>query len=138
MNRNRLSTSLGTAINIERLDPKINRELLDQKINRLLRELSNIEIKQGSKYIKNLKKHLPVNGRNYEKFNHAVQVLDADTGSVLYDFESTRSCARFLGLASSSTTRYLKSGKRFLFENSLVYIKKLEATDMELEATDME
>lgn len=53
MNRNRLSTSLGTAINIELLDPKINRELLDQKINRLLRELSNIEIKQGSKYIKN-------------------------------------------------------------------------------------
>lgn len=44
MNNNRLSTSLGTTV---------NREELDDEINRLLSGPSNIEIKQGRKYIIN-------------------------------------------------------------------------------------
>jgi tRNA U38,U39,U40 pseudouridine synthase TruA len=68
MNNNRLSTSLGTTV---------NREELDDEINRLLREPSNIEIKQGRKYIKSLEKHITASSRSYENFLHAVQVIDA-------------------------------------------------------------
>lgn len=122
MNRSRLSTYQSTVIDMVQLNCEINR---------LLSEPSNIEIKEGKKYIKNLNKYLPASSRSYEKFHLAVQVIDAETGCVLYNFESTRSCAAFLGLVSSTTSRYLKSGKRFLFNNRLVYIQKVEDTEGE-------
>ena len=120
MNRNRLSTS--------QLTTWVNREQLNDEIDRLLKEPSNLEIKEGKIFIKSLNKNIPFSTRNYEKFKHAVQVLDAETGCVLYNFKSTRSCAEFVGLASSSAARYLKLGKRFLFQNKLVYIIKLDDT----------
>jgi len=117
MNKNRLSTS--------GLSTVVNRVQLNEEIDRLLKEPSNLEIKEGKIFIKNLNKNIPSSTRNYEKFMNAVQVIDAETDCLLYNFKSTRSCAEFVGLASTTAARYLNLGKRFLFQNKLVYITKV-------------
>jgi hypothetical protein len=121
MNRKRLST-----YNIPPLTTEVNRKQLDVEINRILKQPSNLEIRQGKLYVKSLNQNIPSITRNYEKFKQAVQVVDAETGCVVYNFKSTRSCAEFVGLANSSAARYLKLGQRFLFQNKLVYMIKTD------------
>lgn len=99
---------------------KVDRALLQSEIDKLLSEPSNYEYRQdGTIYIKSLNRKYSVRGKGRLK----VIIQDTQKDLVLYTFDSLCDCAKFLGI--SQLSRRLHQSKPFLFENTLVCIKRV-------------
>jgi hypothetical protein len=98
-----------------------DRVLLMTEVDKLLKMPSNLEIlEDGRVFIKSLNKI-------YNPGRASSQIaLYGENGALLRTFPSILACAKYLGISNDSLSRtYLKKGKAFLKDSSLVYIKRV-------------
>lgn len=110
MNLNRLST------NSAKLSPCLQAKLKED-IYELLSGASNLEVKNGKTWIKSLNRYYTV----VERIK--VNILDKN-GLLLYSFDSTSKCAKFLGISGHTVRRRLVDNKPVIVGSKEFFISK--------------
>jgi hypothetical protein len=111
MNNNRLSTK-GQSV--------VNRADLESDIVNLLNVGSNYEVREGRTYIKSLNRYLSTNKQV------AVQLINSENGKIINSFDSYAACAKYLGVGVASVNYRVRQRNKFVYQNKLVYINKIE------------
>ena len=111
MNKNRLSTNSS--------QPIVDRNRLLEEVNKLLNGPSNIELRNGRKWIISLKKYY-----NSSRKELSVVIVD-ENGKNLHTFDSLADCGKFLNVHPSTVSKRIIKSIPFLLENKQVFIKKV-------------
>lgn len=109
MNSYRLSTSSA---------PKFDRAHIKERVSELLSGPSNLEVREGSLFIKSLNRPM------YDTKPKVVQLYEINNRLAIKTFDFVSECARFLGIPQSTAAKRFKLGTQFLYEGQQVVIKK--------------